>query len=84
VDACRLLCRTLGYDMNTVEFAIRDGVPFAIDFMNPVPEAKPEVITPLYFQWLVKHLCDFIEKVGSERRATPFTYAPGPSVTAAL
>jgi len=28
------LCRVLGYDMNTVEFAVRDGVPYAIDFMT--------------------------------------------------
>ena len=33
------LCRALGYDVNTVEFAVRDGVPYAIDFMNPAPDA---------------------------------------------
>ncbi len=74
VEACNLLCRSLGYDMNTVEFAIRDGVPYAIDFMNPVPEAKPEVITPLYFSWLVNHLCNFVEEVGEERRPTPYAF----------
>jgi hypothetical protein len=71
---CHLLCKTLGYDMNTVEFAIRDGVPYAIDFMNPVPEAKPEVITPVYFGWLVKNLCDFVQRVGTEKRATPYMF----------
>ena len=30
----------LGYDLNTVEFAIRDGVPVAIDFCNPAPDAE--------------------------------------------
>jgi hypothetical protein len=25
----------LGYDFNTVEFAVRDGIPIAIDFCNP-------------------------------------------------
>lgn len=74
--SCKVLCGTLGYDMNTVEFAIRDGVPYAIDFMNPVPEAKPEVITPLYFSWLVENLCNFVVKVGQERRATPYAFAP--------
>lgn len=74
VDACQLLCRTLGYDMNTVEFAIRDGVPYAIDFMNPVPEAKPEVITPVYYNWLVQNLCNFVEKVGREGRSTPYAF----------
>jgi len=75
---CELLCRTLGYDMNTVEFAIRDGVPYAIDFMNPVPEAKPEVITPVYFTWLVQNLCDFCIKVAKEGRATPFAFVRPP------
>src|SRR5438045_8779631 len=30
----------LGYDLNTVEFAVSDGVPRAIDFCNPAPEAE--------------------------------------------
>ncbi len=76
VWSCRTLCTALGYDMNTVEFAIRDGVPYAIDFMNPVPEAKPEVITPVYFSWLVNHLCNFVEKVAREGRTTPYTFGP--------
>ena len=33
------LCDGLGYDLNTVEFAVRDGVPYAIDFMNCAPDA---------------------------------------------
>jgi hypothetical protein len=33
-DALKL-CRALGYDVNTVEFAVENGVPYAIDFMNP-------------------------------------------------
>jgi len=31
------LCEALGYDLNTAEFAVRDGVPVAIDFMNAAP-----------------------------------------------
>src|SRR5580658_11132620 len=37
-DAVKL-CRALGYDLNSVEFAVEKGVPYAIDFMNPVPDA---------------------------------------------
>lgn len=74
LDSCQLLCRTLGYDMNTVEFAIRDGVPYAIDFMNPVPEAKPEIITPVYFSWLVQNLCDFSIAAARQGRTTPFAF----------
>jgi hypothetical protein len=29
---CLKLCRALGYDLNTVEFAVEDGTPYAIDF----------------------------------------------------
>lgn len=72
VSDCIKLCRALDYDINTVEFAIRDGVPYAIDFMNPVPEAKPEVITPIYFKWLVDKVCDFVVEMGSERRGSPY------------
>ena len=37
VNDARTIVRALGYDMNSIEFAIRDGVPYAIDFMNPAP-----------------------------------------------
>ena len=38
VRDARTIVRALGYDMNSIEFAIRDGVPYAIDFMNPAPD----------------------------------------------
>ncbi len=68
VGDCLKLNQALGYDINTVEFAIRDGVPYAIDFMNPVPDARPEVISYLYFSWLVDRICDFVEEVIREDR----------------
>ena len=68
VSDCIKLNQALGYDINTVEFAIRDGIPYAIDFMNPVPDARPEVISELYFNWLVDHICDFVEEVIRENR----------------
>jgi hypothetical protein len=52
------LCRVLGYDMNTVEFAVRDGVPYAIDFMNPAPDMDINSLTPTYFEWVVEHMAD--------------------------
>jgi len=47
------LCRALGYDLNTVEFAVEDGVPYAIDFMNPAPDAAVDSVGPENFQWIV-------------------------------
>jgi hypothetical protein len=47
------LCRALGYDLNTVEFAVEDGVPYAIDFMNPAPDADLYSVGEANFKWIV-------------------------------
>ena len=47
------LCRALGYDLNTVEFAVEDGVPYAIDFMNPAPDADFYSVGQENFHWIV-------------------------------
>ncbi len=39
-DIVLRICNYLGYDFNTVELAVRDGVPYAIDFCNPAPDAE--------------------------------------------
>ncbi|HEX9983109.1 MAG TPA: hypothetical protein VGF69_07590 [Thermoanaerobaculia bacterium] len=58
------LCEGLGYDMNTVEFAIRDGVPIAIDFMNCAPDADRASVGEENFEWMVKNMAEvLIEKV---------------------
>ena len=51
-DALKL-CRALGYDLNTVEFAVEDGFPYAIDFMNPAPDAD---LTSVYARWRIWRL----------------------------
>lgn len=50
------LCRALGYDLNSVEFAVQDGIPYAIDFMNPVPDADLHSVGPENFEWLVEQV----------------------------
>jgi len=49
------LNKALGYDFNTVEFAVRDGVPLAIDFCNPAPDAEATSVGPENFEWVVEH-----------------------------
>jgi hypothetical protein len=44
----------LGYDFNTVEMAVRDGVPYAIDFCNPAPDADAKSIGDENFAWVVE------------------------------
>jgi hypothetical protein len=48
------LCTGLGYDFNTVEFAVRDGVPYAIDFGNPAPDADINSVGQANFDWVVE------------------------------
>lgn len=50
----------LGYDMNTVEFAIRDGIPYAIDFMNSAPDFDISSLTELYFPRVVEAMADLV------------------------
>jgi hypothetical protein len=47
------ICSALGYDLNTVEFAVENGIPYAIDFMNPVPDADLYSIGEVHFCWIV-------------------------------
>ncbi len=49
------LNNVLGYDFNTVEFAVRDGVPYAIDFGNPAPDADINSVGEENFEWVVEH-----------------------------
>jgi hypothetical protein len=44
----------LGYDFNTVELAIRNGVPYAIDFCNPAPDADVQSVGKDNFEWVVE------------------------------
>lgn len=48
------LCNALGYDFNTVEMAVRDGVPYAIDFCNPAPDADVNSVGQENFDWVVE------------------------------
>jgi len=58
----------LGYDFNTVELALRDGVPYAIDFCNPAPDAERTSVGEENFNWVVETAANFaIEKALTNR-----------------
>jgi glutathione synthase/RimK-type ligase-like ATP-grasp enzyme len=54
-DGVIKLNKALGYDFNTVEFAVRDGVPYAIDFCNPAPDADVHSVGQANFDWIVEN-----------------------------
>ncbi|MEO6289819.1 MAG: hypothetical protein ABIO76_07865 [Ginsengibacter sp.] len=65
-DLVLRLCKYLGYDFNTVELAFRDGVPYAIDFCNPAPDAEITSVGQENFDWVVEHAAIFaIDKAQS-------------------
>ena len=79
------LSTALGYDMNTVELAVRDGIPYAIDFTNPAPDADLRSVGEENFGWVVENMAEVL--VDRVRHPRPFeltgswpqTLAPGRS-----
>lgn len=62
------ICTALGYDFNTVEFAIRDGVPYAIDFCNPAPDAERASVGEENFEWVLETSANYaIERAKAHR-----------------
>ena len=61
------LCRALGYDLNSVEFAVEGGVPYAIDFLNPVPDADLHSVGAENFKWFVEQVAKMA--IAKARRA---------------
>jgi len=62
-DIVLRICGYLGYDFNTVELAVRDGVPYAIDFCNPAPDADVKSVGQENFDWVVETAATYaIEK----------------------
>ncbi|MBV8867339.1 MAG: hypothetical protein JO210_18220 [Acidobacteriaceae bacterium] len=69
VNDCLTLCKALGYDFNTVEFAVENGVPYAIDFLNPAPDADVHSVGQENFEWVVENVAQMaITKAMSEEQ----------------
>ena len=65
-DDCIKICETLGYDFNTIEFAIKDGIPYAIDFTNPAPDAEKTSIGEENFEWILNASAKFLISCAKE------------------
>jgi hypothetical protein len=66
-DTIRLM-KALGYDMCSAEWAVRDGIPYAIDLMNPAPDMDINSLGPKYFQWAVTHMADLTIRLAKNPR----------------
>jgi hypothetical protein len=91
--------QALGYEMNTIEFAVKDGIPYAIDFLNPAPDFERDRITEFYFAHVVEKMARLVidralhgaasgpwprwEEMLKVGMSSGFTGAPGQAVAAA-
>jgi hypothetical protein len=75
LDGAYALNHALGYDMNSIEFACRDGVPYAIDFTNPAPDFDVHAILPRHFHMVVDEMARFCIHCAREGRRHAGDYA---------
>lgn len=74
VSDCLKICNALGYDMNTVEFAVQDGIPYAIDFLNPAPDADYHSVGPENFAWIVNAMAELAIEEANKKTSKPKDY----------
>jgi hypothetical protein len=74
VKDAQTINRALGYEMNTIEFAIKDDIPYAIDFLNPAPDFERDRITEFYFD----HVVDKMARLVVDRALNPDASSPWP------
>ncbi len=83
-DAVLRLCSGLGYDFNTVELAIRDGEPYAIDFGNPAPDADYYSVGEENFEWIVETSANFAIELAKAHKPGKINLTWGKFVTDAV
>jgi hypothetical protein len=97
VGDAQTINQALGYEMNTIEFAVRDGVPYAIDYLNPAPDFERDRVTDFYFSHVVEKMAALVidralhgeasqswprwEEMLGIGPASGFTGAPGKNTT---
>ncbi len=73
VKDAQTINQALGYEMNTIEFAVKDEVPYAIDFLNPAPDFERDRITEFYFEHVVDKMARLvIERALNGRESNPW------------
>ena len=64
--------RALGYDMNALEFAVRDGIFYGIDLTNYTPDYDHRSLKDAHFPWVVEKMASFaVEKALSDEKTPP-------------
>lgn len=63
------ICQVLGTDFNAIEFAIKDGKPYVIEFLNSSPNTDKNLINDFNFEWLVESTGDFLIEMAKQKKS---------------
>jgi glutathione synthase/RimK-type ligase-like ATP-grasp enzyme len=66
------LVSALGYDMDTVEFAVKGDVLYAIDFLNPAPDFDNFSIKEESFAWVLERMSELVIKYATGQAEPPW------------
>lgn len=65
-EATLSICQAYGYDMNMVEYVVKDDTPYVINPTNPAPDMDINLLKPNHFSWCVARMADVAIKVAKE------------------
>ncbi|MDX2127403.1 MAG: hypothetical protein SFU91_00020 [Chloroherpetonaceae bacterium] len=75
---CLDICNALGYELNTLEFAVRNGIPYAIDYLNPAPDADFHSVGHDNYNWIINTMTNFLiekaEQVAESGAEAPYDW----------
>lgn len=73
-EYCLKIVNALDYDMDTIEFAVQDDIPYAIDYLNPAPDAEKSSVQEENFEWVLHHTAKYLIELAQEGRRIPTEY----------
>lgn len=73
-EYCLKIVNALDYDMDTIEFAVQDDIPYAIDYLNPAPDAEKSSVQEENFEWVLHHTAKYLVELAQEGRRIPQEY----------
>jgi glutathione synthase/RimK-type ligase-like ATP-grasp enzyme len=74
-QAALAVTRTYGYDINMVEFVVRDGESYLINPTNPVPDMDINLFPPEHFNWCIQETANHAIRLAQESHTQFENYA---------
>lgn len=73
-EYCLKIVNALDYEMDTIEFAVENDIPYAIDYLNPAPDAERSSVQEENFEWVLHHTAKYLIELAQEGRRIPTEY----------